>query len=89
MNDNLAFSGGIGVAASVATFLFIRVLKPFFTAANHKRIRSICCGRTCVTSLDVEDTTPTVVLSVLSPSGVQSPRPLPPSPPSPAAKEST
>lgn len=91
MSDtNLAFSGGIGVAASVATFLFIRVLKPFLTAANHKRIRSICCGRACITSLDVEDTTPTVVLRVL-PSGMQSPRPLPPSP-TPAkepAKEET
>jgi hypothetical protein len=85
-DDNLAFSGGIGAAASIATFIFIYILKPFFTAANHKRIRSICCGRACVTSLDVEDTTPTVVLRVLPPSGVQSPRPLPPSP-SPSAKD--
>jgi len=52
------------------------VLKPFFTAANHKRVRSICCGRVCVTSLDVEDTTPTVVLREMpSGVGVQSPRP--------------
>ena len=97
MSDTMALSGGIGVAASVATFVFIHVLRPFLTAANHKRIRSICCGRTCVTSLDVEDTTPTVVLRVLPPGvqgvqGVQSPRPLPPSPsspPSPVAKGAT
>ena len=25
---------------------------------NHKRIRSKCCGKPCVTSIDVEDTTP-------------------------------
>jgi hypothetical protein len=73
-NSDLAFTGGIGAAVSVATFLLIHVLKPFFTAANHKRVRSICCGRVCVTSLDVENTTPTVVLREM-PSGVQSPRP--------------
>ena len=88
MNDDLAFSGGIGAAASVVTFIFIYILKPFFTAANHKRVRSICCGKACVTSLDVEDTTPTVVVRAM-PSGVQSPRPLPPSPPSSVVTEST
>lgn len=91
MSDTMALSGGIGAAASIVTFIFIYILKPFFTAANHKRVRSICCGKVCVTSLDVEDTTPTVVLRVMPPgvssgvpsgvpSGVQSPRPLPPSP---------
>lgn len=91
MSDTMALSGGIGAAASIVTFIFIYILKPFFTAANHKRVRSICCGKVCVTSLDVEDTTPTVVLRVMPagvssgvpsgvPSGVQSPRPLQPSP---------
>jgi len=75
-DSDLAFTGGIGAAISVVTFLLIHVLKPFFTAANHKRVRSICCGRVCVTSLDVEDTTPTVVLREMpSGVGVQSPRP--------------
>jgi hypothetical protein len=66
MSDNtVAFSGSVGAAISIVTFIFLHLVKPFFTAANHKRIRSICCGRTCVTSLDVEDTTP-VVLNVLA-----------------------
>ena len=25
---------------------------------NHKRIRSNCCNKPCITSIDVEDTTP-------------------------------
>ena len=57
-DDKSAMWGGVGAAISVATFVLIHVLKPAFNAANHKRIRSICCGQTCVTSLDVEDTTP-------------------------------
>lgn len=60
MSDTSVATGSIGAAVSVATFLLIYVLRPMFNAANHKRIRSICCGRTCVTSLDIEDTTPTV-----------------------------
>jgi hypothetical protein len=87
-DENMAFSGGIGAAISIVTFLFLHVVKPFFTAANHKRVRSICCGKVCVSSLDVEDTTPTVTLRVApQASGLQSPRPSPPSPP--RAREST
>jgi hypothetical protein len=29
-----------------------------YTALNHKRVRSKCCGRVIEASLDVEDTTP-------------------------------
>ena len=57
-DDTSAMWGGVGAAVSIATFLLIHVLKPVFNAANHKRIRSMCCGQACVTSLDVEDTTP-------------------------------
>ena len=78
MSDNtVAFSGSVGAAISVATFIILHLVKPFFTAANHKRIRSICCGRTCVTSLDVEDTTP-VVLNVLAAANAVAKPPTPP-----------
>jgi hypothetical protein len=30
---------------------------------NHKRVRSTCCNKPCVTSIDVEDTTPTTVVA--------------------------
>lgn len=29
---------------------------------NHKRVRSTCCNKPCVTSIDVEETTPTAVV---------------------------
>ena len=51
--------GGVGVAFSVVTFIVFRLVVPFISAANHKRIRSVCCGKTCVSSLDVDETTPT------------------------------
>lgn len=57
-DDTAKWGGGIGAAVSVVTFFILHVGKPLFTATNHKRIRSNCCGRACVTSLDVEDTTP-------------------------------
>lgn len=52
--------GGAGVGFSVITFIVVRFLVPAFNAANHKRIRSVCCGRSCVTSLDVEPTSPSM-----------------------------
>jgi len=55
--------GGVGVAFSVITLVFFKFIKPAFTAANHHRIRSVCCGKTCITSLDIEDTTPPVVVT--------------------------
>jgi hypothetical protein len=38
-------------------FLF-GVLTTIFTAINHKRCRSVCCGTKIDVSMDVEDTTP-------------------------------
>lgn len=57
--STILVNGGIGSAFTVVTFIVVKLLLPFFTVANHKRIRSVCCGRTCVSSLDVDETTPT------------------------------
>jgi len=54
-------AGGVGTAFTIVLFVVYRFVVPFFNAANHKRIRSVCCGKSCVTSMDVENTTPTVV----------------------------
>lgn len=43
----------IGGYLSAATAIFALVVR-----LNHQRIRSKCCNRDCVTSLDVEETTP-------------------------------
>lgn len=51
-------AGGVGTGFSVALFIVYRFLVPLMTASNHKRIRSVCCGKNCVSSLDVEDTSP-------------------------------
>jgi len=56
LNSMLA-NGGIGSAFTVAMLVFARLLWLLRTV-NHKRIRSFCCGKTCVASVDVEDTTP-------------------------------
>jgi hypothetical protein len=55
-------AGGVGTAFTLVLFVVYKFVVPFFTAANHKRIRSVCCGLGCTTSMDVEDTTPTVVV---------------------------
>lgn len=51
-------NGGIASAITVATLVVVRVLYPMFNAANHKRVRTVCCGSSCVSSFDVEETTP-------------------------------
>ena len=53
-------AGGVGTGFTVALFVVYRFLVPLLTASNHKRIRSVCCGKNCESSLDVEDTTPVV-----------------------------
>lgn len=58
--SSMLATGGIGAAITVGTLIFARILIPAFNASNHKRIRSVCCGYTCISSLDVEETTPTV-----------------------------
>ena len=56
--QTILVGGGVGTAFSVISFIIYRFLRPAFTAANHHRVRTVCCGQTCVTSLDVEETTP-------------------------------
>lgn len=51
-------NGGIATAITVGTLIIARVVYPLFTAANHHRIRTVCCGTQCVSSFDVEETTP-------------------------------
>jgi len=42
--------GYVAIAVSVATAIY--------SAVNHKRVRSTCCGKVAEVSLDVENTTP-------------------------------
>jgi pantoate kinase len=51
--DNYA-SGGIGAGVVVALGIAYRV----YLAVNHHRVRSNCCGKELVVSVDVETTTP-------------------------------
>jgi len=51
--DNYA-SGGIGAGVVVALGIAYRV----YLAVNHHRVRSNCCGKEIVVSVDVETTTP-------------------------------
>jgi hypothetical protein len=48
-------SGGIGAGVVVALGIAYRV----YQAVNHHRVRSNCCGKEIVVSVDVEKTTPT------------------------------
>jgi hypothetical protein len=50
MSDTTSVLSYIGVALGLGSTLF--------TAINHRRVRSTCCGVTTVSSLDVESTTP-------------------------------
>ena len=52
--DNPYASGGIGAGAVVALGIAYRV----YLAVNHHRVRSNCCGKELVVSVDVEQTTP-------------------------------
>lgn len=47
-------SGGIGAASVAALAVAYRV----YVAINHHRIRSNCCGKEVVVSVDIEKTTP-------------------------------
>jgi hypothetical protein len=51
-------NGGIGSAFAIGSLIVVRVCYPFFNAANHHRVRAMCCGSSCIASLDVEETTP-------------------------------
>ena len=38
--------------------LVLSALSSIYIAVNHKRLRSVCCNRMCVTSIDIESTSP-------------------------------
>ena len=40
------------------TGFILSLLGTVYTAINHKRIRSTCCGKIAEASLDIENTTP-------------------------------
>jgi hypothetical protein len=50
-----------GQSTNIIAFcgLAISVLTAFIGAINHRRIRSNCCGKEVVASVDIESTTPT------------------------------
>lgn len=52
--DNTLVLSISGVALSVTGIIY--------TAVNHKRIRSKCCGRVLEASIDVETTTPPLTI---------------------------
>jgi len=60
--DNLS-SGGIGAASVIALGVAYRV----YVAVNHHRVRSNCCGKQMVVSVDVEETTPPTALKIKAP----------------------
>lgn len=56
-------SGGIGASVVLALGLAYRV----YVAVNHHRVRSNCCGKELVVSVDVEKTTPPAQLKIKVP----------------------
>ena len=56
-------SGGIGASAVLVLGLAYRV----YVAVNHHRVRSNCCGKEIVVSVDVEKTTPPAELKIKVP----------------------
>ena len=47
-------SGGIGASAVIALGVAYRI----YLVVNHHRVRSNCCGKQMIVSVDVEETTP-------------------------------
>jgi hypothetical protein len=56
-------SGGIGAGSVVALGIAYRI----YLAVNHHRVRSNCCGKELVVSVDVEKTTPPADLKIKVP----------------------
>jgi hypothetical protein len=52
-------SGGIGAVIVIVLGVAYRI----YSAVNHHRIRSVCCGRVLTASIDVESTTPPLKIS--------------------------
>ena len=56
--DTTNILGVVGFACSILGIVY--------TAVNHKRIRSKCCGKFFEASLDVENTTPVKISAIVS-----------------------
>lgn len=56
-------SGGIGAGSMLALGIAYRI----YLAINHHRVRSNCCGKEVVVSVDVERTTPPAKLEIKVP----------------------
>lgn len=56
-------SGGIGAASVAALAIAYRV----YVAINHHRVRSNCCGKEVVVSVDIEKTTPPADIKIRIP----------------------
>ena len=56
--DTTNILGVVGFAVSILGIVY--------TAVNHKRIRSKCCGKLFEASLDVENTTPVKISAIVS-----------------------
>lgn len=54
--DTSTTIGTIAIVLSSATAVY--------GALNHKRLRTTCCSRTCVSSIDIEETTPPPPISI-------------------------
>jgi hypothetical protein len=56
-------SFGVGTAAMAVLGIAYRI----YLAVNHHRVRSVCCNRACISSIDVEETTPAKELKIKIP----------------------
>jgi len=54
MNSDILASAGISSTLIISAFVLYRL----YLTINHKRIRSNCCGKKLVASIDIEETTP-------------------------------
>jgi hypothetical protein len=56
-------SFGVGTGVMAVLGIAYRI----YLAVNHHRVRSTCCNQACVTSIDVEETTPSKDLKIKVP----------------------
>jgi hypothetical protein len=54
MDNNSLTIAGVSAAFTAAAGILYKI----YIAINHKRIRSTCCNKEVVTSIDLENTTP-------------------------------
>jgi len=60
-----------GQEYSLATLITIlSIVVGYLIKLNHHRIRSTCCNKVCITSIDVEATTPPEKLEIKIPNNI-------------------